>query len=243
MQTVLEVNNLTKRYNATTVAVDDISFSMHEGEILGFLGPNGAGKTTTIQMILDIITPTSGQIHIFGKNILKNREQILNEVNFSSAYVSLPGNLRVWENLYTFARLYGVKGYKKKLEELMTTFDVFEYRNRMYASLSSGQASRVHLIKALVNDPRLLFLDEPTSSLDPDIADRTRKLLKKVRDEKGLSIFYTTHNMAEVEELCDRAIFINHGKIVSEGSPQSLVKKFGLRDLNEVFITIARRKA
>lgn len=241
MQTILDVRDLSKQYNGTA-AVDHISFSMKEGEILGFLGPNGAGKTTTIQMILDIITPTSGQIRIFGKEISNNREQILNEVNFSSAYVSLPGNLRVWENLYTFARLYGVKGYKKKLEELMITFGVFEYRNRMSASLSSGQAARVHLIKALINDPKLLFLDEPTSSLDPDIADRTRKLLKRVRDERGLSIFYTTHNMAEVEELCDRAIFIHHGKIVTEGRPAALMKKYGLKDLNDVFIEIARKK-
>ncbi|MDP3724084.1 MAG: ABC transporter ATP-binding protein [bacterium] len=242
-QTVLEVKNLTKRYNATTTAVDNMSFSMHEGEILGFLGPNGAGKTTTIQMILDIITPTSGTIRIFDKDMVHHREQILNEVNFSSAYVSLPGNLRVWENLYTFARLYDVKNYQKKLAELMQTFEVSELRNRMSASLSSGQATRVHLIKALLNEPKLLFLDEPTASLDPDIADRTRKLLKKIQMEKGLSIFYTTHNMQEVEELCDRAIFINHGKIVTEGTPSELVKKYGLQDLNEVFIEIARKHA
>lgn len=239
---LVTVKHLTKIFDGTT-AVDNISFEVYEGEILGFLGPNGAGKTTTIQMILDIIKPTKGEIKIFGKDMKTNKEEILQNVNFSSAYVSLPGNLKVWENLYTFARLYGIKDYKKRVNELANFFKITPFLSKTYSQLSSGQATRVNLCKALLNSPKLLFLDEPTSSLDPDIADRTRKFLKKIQKEQGLTIFYTTHNMLEVEELCDRVIFINKGKIVTVGPPEALIKRFGLRDLNEVFIKIARDKA
>lgn len=241
MKTLLTVRNLTKTFNTFT-AVDSINFTMQEGEILGFLGPNGAGKTTTIQMLLGLVTPTSGSVHVFGLDIARHREEILQQVNFSSAYVSLPTNLKVIENLYTFARLYGVKKYKQKVEELARFFDITTLLPKMYGSLSSGQATRVNLAKALLNSPKLLFLDEPTASLDPDIADRLRKFLKKIQKEQGLTILYTTHNMHEVDELCDRAIFINEGKIITEGTPDALKKKFGLKDLNDVFISIARGK-
>lgn len=243
MTILLSVKNLTKQFGSSTKgfkAVNKISFDVQKGEILGFLGPNGAGKTTTIQMLLGLIKPTSGTISIFGKELHANREEILSRVNFSSAYVSLPGNLKVWENLYTFARLYGVKNYKKRIEELAHFFEINSFMNKMYVALSSGQATRVNLAKALLNSPELLFLDEPTASLDPDIADRVRKYLKKIQKEQDVTILYTTHNMMEVEELCDRAIFINEGKIVTEGKPEKLLKQFGLKDLNEVFIKIAR---
>lgn len=235
MDVLLEVKGLTKKFDGFT-AVDNVNFTIQRGEIVGFLGPNGAGKTTTIQMILGLIKPTKGKVVVFGKDIEGHREEILQQVNFSSAYVSLPGNLKVWENLYTFARLYGVSNYKKKVLELAKFFSIEPLLSKFYGSLSSGQAARVHLAKALLNDPQILFLDEPTASLDPIIADRTRKLLKKIQKERNLAILYTTHNMREVEELCDRVIFINEGKIVTEGSPQKLVKQFGLKDLNEVFI-------
>ncbi|OGH33818.1 MAG: hypothetical protein A3J69_02150 [Candidatus Levybacteria bacterium RIFCSPHIGHO2_02_FULL_42_12] len=192
-------------------------------------------------MILGLIKPTRGTITVFGKNLETHRMEILSEVNFSSAYISLPGNLKVWENLYTFARLYGVKNYKKRVEELARFFEITPLLSKLYVRLSSGQATRVNLAKALLNSPKLLFLDEPTSSLDPDIADRVRKLLKKIQKEQALTILYTTHNMIEVEELCDRAIFIHQGKIVTEGTPKQLIKRFGLKDLNEVFIKIARK--
>ncbi len=236
----IEVNNLVKTFGKVH-AVNNISFSIEEGKITGFLGPNGAGKTTTIQMLLDLVTPTSGSIKIFGKELHKNREEILGKINFSSPYVSLPGNLKVWENLYTFARLYGVKDVKKKVDELATFFGIKKMMNKMTSSLSTGQLTRLNLAKALLNDPKLLLLDEPTSSLDPDIADRTRKLLKRIQKEKKVTILYTSHNMDEVEELCDRVIFLQKGKIVDDDSPHKLKKKYGFNDLNEVFLKIARK--
>lgn len=236
----IEVNNLVKTFGKVH-AVNNISFSIQEGKITGFLGPNGAGKTTTIQMLLDLVTPTSGSIKIFGKELHKNREEILGKINFSSPYVSLPGNLKVWENLYTFARLYGVKDVKKKVDELATFFGIKNMMNKMTSSLSTGQLTRLNLAKALLNDPKLLLLDEPTSSLDPDIADRTRKLLKRIQKERKVTILYTSHNMDEVEEICDRVIFLQKGKIVDDDSPHKLKKKYGFNDLNEVFLKIARK--
>lgn len=240
-QGVLEVKNLKKKFGEFA-ALKGISFNLKKGEILGLLGPNGAGKTTTIQCILGLIKPTSGKIKIFGKDMASNREEILSKVNFSSAYVSLPTNLKVWENLYTFARLYGVKDFKVKIKQLVDFFKIKDLMPKLYGTLSSGQTTRVNLVKSLLNSPQLLFLDEPTASLDPDIADRVRKYLKQIQQKSNISILYTTHNMLEVEEMCDRAIFINEGRIITEGTPQKLIKRFGLRDLNEVFIKIARRQ-
>ena len=242
MTAILEVKNLVKKFNGFT-AVDGISFEMEEGTITGLLGPNGAGKTTTIQMILDIISPTSGDIMVFGKNMAHHRREILEKVNFSSPYVSLPNTLKVWENLYTFARLYGVKDKKAKIEELTEQFELKDLLPKMTSKLSSGQLTRLNMAKAMLNEPKLLLLDEPTASLDPDIADRTRKMFKKLQKEKGVSILYTSHNMAEVEELCDRVIFIQHGEIKDQGTPADLIKQYGHEDLNDVFLTIAREKA
>ena len=239
MDVLLEVRNLTKKFDGF-VAVSSVSFTVGKGEILGFLGPNGAGKTTTIQMILDLIKPSSGEVLIFGKHMADDREEILSRVNFSSSYVALPGNLKVWENLYTFARLYGVLDVKRKVAELSELFEITNLLSKLYAQLSSGQATRVNLAKALLNSPKLLFLDEPTASLDPDIADRIRKFLKKIQKDKAISILYTTHNMLEVEEMCDRVIFIHQGRIVTSGPPSKLIERFGLQDLNEVFLKIAR---
>ena len=236
---IIEVKNLVKKFNGVT-AVDDISFDIQEGRITGLLGPNGAGKTTTIQMLLDLITPTSGMIKIFGKEMKYHREELLGKVNFSSPYVALPGNLKVWENLTTFARLYGVRDIQKKIDELSDFFGIKDLLPKMTSTLSTGQLTRLNLTKALLNDPKLLLLDEPTASLDPDIADRTRKLLQKIQKEKQVTILYTSHNMAEVEEICDHVIFINHGKIKDDGTPTDLIKKYGRADLNEVFLTIAR---
>ncbi len=238
---VVEVKNLTKKYGKF-VAVNGISFEVREGEILGFLGPNGAGKTTTIQMLLDLITPTSGSVKIFGKDPRKDRVEILQQVNFSSPYVSLPNNLKAKENLRVFAGLYGVKNYKQKIKELSDIFEMGDLLPKMTSSLSTGQMTRLNLAKALLNDPKLLLLDEPTSSLDPDIADRTRRLLQKIQKERGLTIIYTSHNMAEVEEICDRVIFINKGQITDDGTPQEIIKKYGRKDLNDVFLAIARKE-
>src|SRR3990167_3973562 len=236
---ILDVKNLTKIFGQFK-AVDDISFSVQEGTITGLLGPNGAGKTTTIQMLLDLITPTSGAIKIFGKDMKHHREEILGRINFSSPYVALPGNLKVWENLATFARLYGVKDIKKKINDLADFFEIRNLLPKMTSSLSTGQLTRLNLTKALLNDPELLLLDEPTSSLDPDIADKTRLMLKRIQKERKVSILYTSHNMEEVEELCERVIFISNGKLKDDGTPAELVKKYGHKDLNDVFLSIAR---
>ena len=239
MATLIEVKILTKQF-CGAAAVNGISFAIEEGKITGLLGPNGAGKTTTIQMILDLVTPTAGEIFIFGKDMRRHREEILQQLNFSSAYITLPGNLTVHENLSTFARLYGVRDRKKRIIELAEFFGITDLLSKMTGSLSTGQLTRVNLAKSLLNSPKLLLLDEPTASLDPDIADRTRKLLRKIQREQDVTILYTSHNMEEVEEMCDRVIFILKGKITDDGSPQELIAKYGRRDMNEVFLTLAR---
>src|SRR3989344_3464204 len=236
---VLTVKNLKKTFGKTT-AVNGISFSIHEGEIAGLLGPNGAGKTTTIQMILDIIEPTEGTITVFGKSMHKNREEVLQTINFSSPYVTMPYNLTVMENLKTFARLYGVSNIASRIKEVAAFFSIEDLLGKITSTLSTGQLTRLNLAKALLNEPKLLLLDEPTASLDPDIADKTRKLLKKIQKERGITILYTSHNMQEIKELCDRIIFMKKGNIIDDDTPDVIMKKYGGKDLNEVFITIAR---
>ncbi len=237
---ILEASNLTKVFGKVT-AVNNISFTMNSGEILGLIGPNGAGKTTTMQMLLDLTTPTSGTVSIFGLNMGRSHEEILGRVNFSSSYISLPFSLTVEENLKVFARLYGIKKAKEKIDELMEIFEIQDIRREPARRLSSGQNTRVCLAKALLNDPEILFLDEPTASLDPDMADKTRKLLKKLNRERNISILYTSHNMAEMEELSDRIIFLNKGQILATDRPAELLEKFHGKDLEEVFIKIARQ--
>jgi len=236
---IIEVNNLVKVFG-TTRAVDGLSFAVEEGTITGLLGPNGAGKTTTIQMLLDLITPTSGTIRILGRELEKHREEVLSQINFSSPYVALPGNLTVVENLKTFARLYGVAKIKEKIDELVDFFEIRDLLPKNTSSLSTGQLTRLNLTKALLNDPKLLLLDEPTASLDPDIADKTRLMLRRIQKERGATILYTSHNMQEVEEICDKVIFIQHGKLKDQGTPAELVKKYGHKDLNDVFLHLAR---
>ncbi len=236
---IIEVNKLVKEFKGVR-AVDELSFNVEEGTITGLLGPNGAGKTTTIQMILDLITPTSGSIKIFGLDMRHHRGEILGKVNFSSPYVALPTNLKVIENLKTFARLYGVKNLDERINELVDFFDIRSLLPKMTSALSTGQLTRLNLTKSLLNNPKLLLLDEPTASLDPDIADRTRKLLQKIQKEKKVTILYTSHDMKEVEEICDRVIFIQKGKLKDDGTPVELIKKYGKEDLNDVFLDIAR---
>ena len=239
---VVEVQNLTKRFEKVC-AVNGISFDARPGEILGLLGPNGAGKTTTIQMLLGITTPTSGEIRVFGLDLVRHREEILEQVNFSSSYVSLPQSLTVWENLKVFAQLYGVQNYREQIERWLSVFEILHLRNTLTRKLSTGQLTRLSLSKALLNNPKILFLDEPTASLDPDIADKTRSMLKKIRAETGLTILYTSHNMKEMEEMSDRIIFLNKGNIISTGTPAEIMKKFHGDDLEEVFLKVARGKA
>jgi len=237
---ILEARGLTKKFRAVT-AVDNISFTMHSGEILGLIGPNGAGKTTTMQMLLDLITPTSGAISIFGLDMRRERAEILKRVNFSSSYISLPFALTVEENLKVFARLYGIKNAGKKITRLLEIFEIEDIRKETTRRLSSGQITRVCLAKSLLNDPEILFLDEPTASLDPDMADKTRTLLKRLNREKHISILYTSHNMAEMEELSDRIIFLNKGRVLATEEPHILLERFRAKDLEEVFIKIARQ--
>lgn len=221
---IVEVHNLIKRFGNVT-AVDGINFSVSDGEIVGLLGPNGAGKTTTIDMLIGILKPTAGEISIFGKPFEQNRGEILGEMNFSAAYINLPWKMKVWENLYTFGRLYNIKDYKTKTNELLKEFILEDLRDKFMRDLSSGQQARVYLCKAFINDPRLLLLDEPTAFMDPDIADTLRKLIVKKVQERKTTVVFTSHNMAEVTDICDRVIFLQHGKIIAEDTPIALAKK------------------
>ena len=242
MKKLVQVEGLTKDFNGIR-AVDGISFDIFEGEILALLGPNGAGKTTTLQMLLGLTTPTSGKISLFGMELASNLRKILSMVNFSSSYVSVPYSLTVEENLKVFAMLYGVRDSRARIDELLSVFEIEDIRRTPARRLSSGQMTRVSLAKSLLNDPKVLFLDEPTASLDPDIADKTRKLLKGIKDEKGLSILYTSHNMREVEEVSDRIVIMNRGRVAAQGRPADIVMNFKGESLDEVFLNIARERA
>lgn len=236
---VLQVAHLTKRFGDFT-AVDDVSFEIRPGEILGLLGPNGAGKTTTIQMLLGLVTPTAGSIRIFGLDLATHREAILQQVNFSSTYISMPQSLTVEENLRVVGRLYGLPGIGPRVDEIVKKLEMEEFRHKVTRKLSSGQMTRLTLAKAFLTEPKILFLDEPTASLDPDIAHKIRSLLKEERRSSGLSMLYTSHNMREMEEMSDRIIFLQRGRIVAEGTAHEIVTRFGEQDLEEVFLKLAR---
>lgn len=238
---VVEVSNLKKIFG-TTKAVDDVSFCVYPGEIVGLLGPNGAGKTTILHILLGLTSPTSGVVRIFGLEFGHHREKILSQVNFSSTYVSLPYSLTVRESLRVFAWLYGVKDREKRIREVLSLFEIEELASQPVRTLSSGQITRVNLAKALINEPQILFLDEPTASLDPDIADKTRALLKKIKKERNISILYTSHNMREMEEISDRILFLYQGRIIASGTPEEVIRGFQGEDLEEVFLKIARQK-
>ncbi|HXF94032.1 MAG TPA: ABC transporter ATP-binding protein [Nitrospiraceae bacterium] len=241
MPPIVQVRNLTKQFGDFT-AVDGISFDIHQGEILGLLGPNGAGKTTTIQMLLGLITPTAGSIHMFGLDLATHREEILQQVNFSSTYISMPFSLTVEENLRVVARLYGLSNIDRRIDDVVKKLEMDSFRSKLTRRLSSGQMTRLTLAKAILTEPKILFLDEPTASLDPDIAHKTRSLLKEVRAATSLTMLYTSHNMREMEEMSDRIIFLQRGKIVAEGTAQEIVTRFGQSDLEEVFLKLAREQ-
>jgi ABC-2 type transport system ATP-binding protein len=238
---IVQVSNLTKRFGDFT-AVDGVSFKIRPGEILGLLGPNGAGKTTTIQMLLGMITPTAGSIRMFGLDLATHREEILSQVNFSSTYISMPYSLTVEENLKVVAKLYGLSDVPRRIDEVVKKLEMEEFRGKVTRKLSSGQMTRLTLAKAILTEPKVLFLDEPTASLDPDIAHKIRGLLKEVRRSAGLSILYTSHNMREMEEMSDRIIFLQRGKIVAQGTAQEITERFGQRDLEDVFLKLAREQ-
>ncbi len=241
LEPVVKVENLTKVFKSLK-AVDDVSFRIFPGEILGLLGPNGAGKTTIIHMLLGLTTPTSGDIHVFGLDLRKHRKEIVQNVNFSSSYVSMPNSLSVNESLNVFARLYKTKKREKRIQELLEAFEIAGIRDKMVRHLSSGQQTRLNLAKALINDPKVLFLDEPTASLDPDIADKTRTLLSSIKKDRNISILYTSHNMKEMEQMSDRIIFLHRGQIIAQGQPGEVISSFGRSNLEEVFLKVAREE-
>lgn len=231
---VVEVKNLTKKFGSFShefTAVNNISFSLKEGEIVGLLGPNGAGKTTTIHMLLGLLKPTTGEISYFGKSLVGHRSEIMEKVNFSSSYIDLPWRLSVYENLDVIARLYSVENRKKRIEELSIIFGIEDLLYSKMGDLSSGQKTRVFLTKAFLNRPKILLLDEPTASLDPDVAEKIRNFLLEERNKNKTSMLFTSHNMTEVEEVCDRVIFINHGKIIAEDTPSELANKAKLSEV------------
>ncbi len=244
---LLEVEHLTKRFGDFT-AVDDLSFSIARGEIVGLLGPNGAGKTTTIHMLLGLITPSAGQIRVFGKPFDAHREEILQQVNFTSPYVAFPYRLTVMENLRVFARLYDVADPERKIAEMLKRFGIEELRRKPISRLSSGENTRVGLCKAMMNDPQLLLLDEPTVYLDPEIAWQVKHVLLEAQREYGTTILYTSHNMLEVERMCNRIVFLHRGRIVASGSPieitQAILKEERSQPaLEEVFLRVVREEA
>jgi ABC-2 type transport system ATP-binding protein len=236
---VLRVTELVKRFGDFT-AVNGVNFSIAPGEILGLLGANGAGKTTAINLLLGLITPSSGRIEVFGRDLAHHRTAILREMNFCSTYTNLPGNLLVWQNLTVFGKLYGVPHLPRRIDEVLELLEISHLKKRVAGHLSAGESTRLNLCKALLNRPRLLLLDEPTASLDPDIADKVRKVVRRVCDEDGVTMLYTSHNMRDVEEVCDRVVFLHKGRILHEGTPHEIVARFQEKSLEEVFIRVAR---
>jgi ABC-2 type transport system ATP-binding protein len=236
---VLIVENL-RRLFGETAAVEDLSFTVGKGEVVGLLGANGAGKTTAIHIILGLMKPTSGRVTLFGMDPFKHRIAVLKRTNYASAYSDLPGNLYVWQNLKVFAGIYRVKNADRKIDELLEMLEISHLKKRVTGHLSAGESTRLHLCKALLNDPELLLLDEPTASLDPDIADKVRQLLRRIQLERGIAILYTSHNMRDIEEVCDRVLFMHAGKVVAEGSPAEVIAKFDETTMEQVFIRIVR---
>ena len=238
----LEVKNLEKKFKNFT-AVNNINFCIEEGQTLGVLGPNGCGKTTTIGMLLGLIKPSSGKILVNEENFENlNRENILSKFNFASPYVELPKKLTVKENLEIYGRLYGVKNLTGRIQQISNDLNLGFFLNKKTGELSSGQKNRVSLAKSLINNPKILFLDEPTASLDPDIGDFVRKYIEEYKSKNKISILLASHNMKEVERLCDQVIMMKEGKIVDSGTCQSLIEKHGRNNLEDTFLKLARNK-
>jgi ABC-2 type transport system ATP-binding protein len=236
---VLEARHLVKRFGSLT-AVDGVSFSVGEGEVVALLGPNGAGKTTILHMLLGLVTPDSGSVRLFGGDLASNRTELLARVNFAAGYVHLPGALTVEENLVVFARMYGMAHVRQRVSTVVELLELGQMRRRPLRQLSSGQQTRVQVAKALLNQPDLLVLDEPTASLDPDAGDRVRRLLLREARQSGRAMLITSHNMREVERMCDRIHFLAAGRIVATGSAPELASRYGVGDLEEVFLRVAR---
>jgi ABC-2 type transport system ATP-binding protein len=239
MEHVLDITDLRKEYS-DTVAVDGISFSVAQNEIVGLLGPNGAGKTTTISMVLQVLEPTSGSIRIDGIDASKDRSAVLSRTNFAAVYAQLPGNLTVRQNLRVFGLMYGVERLTERIEWLLHEYELEKFADTRAGVLSSGEQTRVSLAKAMLNKPKLLLLDEPTASLDPSTARTVRERIKKFAAEGTGGVLWTSHNMHEVEDMCSRVLFMSHGKILLEGDPRKLPQEQGKKNLEELFIAVAR---
>ena len=239
MQKSIIVENLSKNY-FNKEAVKEISFTIKENEILGLLGPNGCGKTTTIAMMLGLLEPTKGKVIIHGQDIEKNRISLLHKMNFISPYIELPKKLTVKENLIVYGKLYGVKLISERIKYLSEKLRLNDFINTKTGELSSGQKNRVSLAKALINEPSVLFLDEPTASLDPETGDFVRSFIEKISKEKNMSILLASHNMDEVKRLCKNVLMMNNGVIIDQGTPDNLIKKHGKRNLEEVFLKLNR---
>lgn len=237
---ILQVEGLTKRFQAK-LAVDQLSFSLRAGSIVGLLGGNGAGKTTTLSMLLGLLEPTSGTIQLFGHDFVSNRHATLHRMNFCSPYVDLPQRLTVSENLRVFARLYGVKNAADTIAGLAHDFRLLELMDQPIRRLSSGQKTRVSLAKALINSPDFLLLDEPTASLSPDVSQWIRHRLTDYRDRTGATILFASHDMREVEQLCDQVMMMSQGKLIEQGSPEELVEKHNSSTLEEVFLSLSQQ--
>jgi ABC-2 type transport system ATP-binding protein len=238
---VILVENLVKRYGAT-VAVAGTSFAVMPGVTAALLGGNGAGKTTTLSILLGLLLPTSGTVRVFGEDVLRHRYRVLPRMNFSSPYVDLPHRLTVRQNLNIYARLYGVRQRGERIERLAADLQIDRLLDRPSGKLSSGQKTRVAIAKALLNEPELLLLDEPTASLDPDTGDWVRAYLEDYRERTGATILLASHNMAEVERLCSDVMMMKEGRIVDRGSPGELIDRYGRANLEEVFLHIVRDK-
>jgi ABC-2 type transport system ATP-binding protein len=239
MPPVLSVFALRKRYG-DKLAVDGISFEVNHNEIVGLLGPNGAGKTTTINMILGVLEPTAGTIGIEGRDVATQRAQALACTNFTAVYAPLPGNLTVYQNLRFFALIYNVKGSAARIEELLEQFELTAFRDVKCGLLSSGEQTRASLAKAMLNRPHLLLLDEPTASLDPSKAREIRALIRELARRDGIGVLWTSHNMIEVQEVCDRVLFLSRGAILLEGDPKTLPREHGKSSLEDLFVSVAR---
>jgi len=241
MQKLIIVENLSKNYQ-NKEAVKNINFTIDENEILGLLGPNGCGKTTTIAMMLGLLKPTNGRVRIHGQDIEKNRTALLHKMNFISPYIELPKKLTVKENLIVYANLYSVKKINRRIEYLSETLRLNEFIDKQTGELSSGQKNRVSLAKALINEPSVLLLDEPTASLDPETGDFVRKFIEKISKEKKMSILLASHNMDEVKRLCKNVLMMNNGVIIDKGTPDDLIAKHGKKNLEEVFLKLNRKE-
>ena len=235
----IEIKNLSKTFK-NTLAVKNISFKISKGKILGLLGPNGCGKSTTIGMMLGLIKPSFGNVFINGLNIENHRTKLLEKMNFISPYIELPKKLTVEENLKVYGRLYGVKNLNNKILNLMEKLNLIDFRSRKTGELSSGQKNRVSLAKALINDPEILLLDEPTASLDPDVGDYIRGFIEDYAFNKGATILLASHNMNEVERLCGEVMMMKNGEIIDRGKSSDLINKHGRKNLEEVFLKIVR---